>query len=169
MTKLILFEGPDCAGKTTLIESIVMPGDHYIHNGLYPSQQAAIDAYLHQFEETSKSYDTTFIDRAHWSEQAYGKVIRDTHMLQDDWEMLENKLLEINALTVLCLPSIFLAHERWSERNKKGEEFVTKRAQYTKIYIEYIHLLKKASSNIVLYDYTDPFKPLTEIARYLRS
>lgn len=171
MKKLILFEGPDCAGKTTLIESIKQEQDEYIHNGLYPSQQAAIDAYMIQFDNFEKRTTDyfTLMDRAHWSEEAYGRVIRDTHMLMGDWQMLEERLNEINALVVLCLPPMNHAVFRWSQRNGLGQEFVTKKDQYMDIYKKYMNLSTKALSNVIVYDYTDPFESLTKIIGYIRS
>lgn len=171
MKKLILFEGPDCAGKTTLIESIKQEQDTYIHNGLYPSQQAAIDAYMAQFDNFEKRDGDwlTLIDRAHWSEEAYGRIIRDTHMLMGDWNMLEERLNEINALVVLCMPPMNNAVHRWSQRNGLGQEFVTKRGQYADIYREYLQLRSRALSNVVVYDYTNPFESLTKIIGYIRS
>ena len=114
MKKLILFEGPDACGKTTLINSIKKEYDAYIHNGLYPSQQTAIDAYMDQFESFEKYNQSglTLIDRAHWSEQVYGKVIRDTNLLLSDWDMLENKLNDIGAIVILCLAPFTIAAKR---------------------------------------------------------
>lgn len=174
MGRLVLIEGPDCAGKTTLLETLIGENDERIHNGVYPSQAEALLAYKNQYYyyDLNLSDDekgNLFIDRAHWSEEVYGSVLRDKGVSDKDWKEQEDLVNKAHGFVILCLPPKDLATTRWAERNANNEEFVTKADQYDKIYDGYNEIIGRALTNVFVYDYSNPSSTISQIDKIRRE
>lgn len=107
----IIFEGPDCSGKTTavnLVKNILRWDSKSLHhkNG-------------DQFERYAKEYilnSELVIDRSHFSEAVYSQLWRGGNPFSNkEFEFL-NYLVQKNAIVVFVLPDFKLMKKRYLER-----------------------------------------------------
>lgn len=133
MHNLIIVEGPDGAGKSTLIAALhrSLPAAHLIHHGPMPEVFDLPAVYHRSMVEHP---GLTIIDRAWVSERIYGTVCRGVNRVSfGDRRMLEQKALSLGALEVLCLPSLKDCMKTWRQR----EEYIKDERQFMTIYGKY--------------------------------
>ena len=75
---IVVVEGPDCSGKTTLINKLMErhPNNCYIHNAVTDDIKSLHENTLQAAYIASKNH-WVFIDRLHLSEKIYGTVFRN--------------------------------------------------------------------------------------------
>ncbi len=158
---LFYLEGPDASGKTTLINELVTDNDFLFHNGVYPSTQDAIMEYgnqLYYYEQlmldTSGKFNF-FLDRGFMAENIYGPVMRNTKIEGPEYMHLLNKMIQLNVVLILCVPSLETCLDVWSER--KEIEYVEEKEDFTKIWKGYAELVRSPplSMRSYHYDYTE--------------
>lgn len=161
MTKLIYIEGPDGAGKTTLINELKKPEDMFYHNGVYNSTADAFDTYHEQINCYEQQKVTTFtnfncyLDRGPIAEVNYGLVMRGTIVPHGMYSNLLDRMKSMPDLEfILCLPPYEDAHANWA-RNIKNE-YIKRDKQYRQVYKMYADLLELSFFGIKInhYDYT---------------
>lgn len=151
--KVIYVEGPDCAGKSTLINALKREGDYIIHNGRFPSQEEAYVEYLRQLNEFSKSnYDRLILDRGVLSEVIYGMVMRQTTPDEHSFRLIIKQLDELDYDFVVCLPPFGRAVMHWAKR--QDDEYINQFEQYVLIYDLYSKIEKEFSDIVYIHDYT---------------
>lgn len=148
----ILIEGPDCSGKSTLIEEM-FPSFVKIHNGRYPSQLAAYSAYLEQCDKQRSSHirPNTVYDRMHISEIVYAHVMRGITDIPDYFKQVENRLLSMHCVLVVCLPHFSSVIKAW--RNRLAEEYVQDDSKIIEIYEYYSYIHNITGLPTLFYDY----------------
>lgn len=104
MGNLILVEGPDKAGKTTLAKRLsYLLGWHYLHTGPAPDLNKAFE---HNLNALNVYKDRVVIDRLHLSTRVYGPIFHNRNLLSTyDIDVLEGVLRSKGALIVYCRPS----------------------------------------------------------------
>ena len=163
---LIIVDGPDGSGKTTLIKGWDLPSQHYIHHGAYQGERAIAHHYMDSLMRAEKVLRTglkTFVmDRSWLAEPIYGAAYRngEDRIGPGRARMLERVALSLDALVVICLPPYEVCRDNWARRNALGQEYVTKESAFKAIYDGYVKLLqdlesKKKPLNVVSYDYTE--------------
>lgn len=105
MTKnpVIILEGPDCSGKTTLANKLMAKyRNHvYIHCAVADDIEELHVKAIVQAISLSEAF-TVIIDRLHLSEEIYGKIFRNK--VAYDTKKFDNKLKPMkNVYKVLCL------------------------------------------------------------------
>lgn len=119
---IILLEGPDCSGKTTLARHLVdHHGARYIHcrrdRNIWRLQTAALRLTI-EWAQTQ----LVVLDR-HWiSECIYGRVFRGGSAFPHSARSMHRMLERFGALTVLCLPPVEWVVEQHAERHARGGE-----------------------------------------------
>jgi len=100
----LILEGVDCSGKTTLAQEIQKRwGCKYIHVKQAPE---GTDTLTHFLKAIKNIGQTTVIDRLHWSEQVYAKILREDSLLSDrDFGVIDGYLLANRGIFILCKPS----------------------------------------------------------------
>jgi len=100
---LILVEGPDKAGKTTLAKRLsYLLGWHYLHTGPAPDLNKAFE---HNLNALLVYRDKVVIDRLHLSTRVYGPIFHNQNLLSTyDIEVLEGLLRSKKAMVVYCRP-----------------------------------------------------------------
>lgn len=119
---LVLLEGPDCAGKTTLARRFEEIGFDYLHLG--PPTR---DDYL---REVFTLYDglknNAVLDRSHLGEQVYGPVYRGEDTLGTvGRRMMDAYCATRRAVVVVCLPPVDTGERLWRARVEAGGEMFT--------------------------------------------
>ena len=149
---IIVIEGPDCSGKTTLAKHLINRYDaHYIHCTWSPEIDEELDTYFENVlsEARSISQDKlVIIDRMWLSELVYSKVFRDPNKWSDLCSIMRDSLSKLKAINVLCLPANKDKMVDAFENSDKEELYTT---HMTSIYEEYEKHMK-TNSRFFLYD-----------------
>jgi hypothetical protein len=150
--KVIILEGPDGSGKTTLAN--VLGKDHkykIIHNGP-PVDKNLTDIYIGQLRFVDGEGGNYVFDRLHLGERIYGNVMRNKSLINP----MEEKIIErhseaMDAQVVLCLPPWRTVLENWV-RNA-ANEYVDTVEKLKTIHEMYVKLLYSGRP-YVWFDYT---------------
>lgn len=100
---IIILEGPDCSGKTTLANEIMKKYKNcvYIHNATSPNITELHNNALVNAINLSDEF-TVIIDRLHLSEEIYGSIFRNK--VAYDTKSFDEKVSSIkNVYKILCL------------------------------------------------------------------
>lgn len=119
---VLILEGPDGSGKTTLAEKLKAAGWKYVHHGLYPddSPEKLFRRYASCIIAASRSKVPVVVDRCHWSEYAYGTVMRNGSRLTPMHLRLLHRLCRgLGVIQVVCLPGRKTVEQNW--RMKKND------------------------------------------------
>ena len=151
---LTIVEGPDGAGKTTLIETWQTKS---VHHGAYIGEKSVAHHYMTSLRWAHSGF-TKIFDRSWLAEPIYGNAFRDG---QDRLgigraRMLERCALSLNAIVIKCLPPFEVCRDNWAKR--KNIEYLTNEDALYKVWMSYKVLgtndAYKTSLPIIPYDYT---------------
>lgn len=162
MGKLLIFEGPDGSGKTTLTEKLMtMKKAKYgwQNHGAYKGEKRIMHHYLDSLRLARNTMDTAstlILDRAWPSEPIYGSVYR--HGLDRlgaiRMRMLDRVALSLQGVIVLALPKIDQCVRAFESRREI--EMLESVQQLKDVYKGYAQLLtpqKTTELPVIHYDY----------------
>ena len=141
---IIILEGPDGAGKTTLSDKLrqILQQDrmtHVIKHGPYKGLHAEdlCKIYFRSMSQALTYNDHVILDRAWLSEPVYGNVYRNGQCRVDmpRWRMLERVALSRGAIVIHCQPSFELCEQTFTSRAK--DEYLDTVKQLKAVYDEY--------------------------------
>lgn len=169
---ITIFEGIDCSGKTTLIESYrkSRPKDSCLttHNGVYPSDVMAYHAYVMQiFCCVAGGWDELILDRSFISEIAYAPHMRAHPATLSLYCLMEEILLEFKTVIVYCDPGKDRVIESWKKR--KNSEYIQDERTLMRVRDEYRTILKSSRLAITYYDYTTSGKLMNKMHKRINS
>lgn len=143
MAKVIILEGVDCSGKTTLAEQLTRPGSLdrcrscYQHHGLYPDDTPAqllrryAQSILLADRRASRGWFTQIIDRCFLSEQVYGTIVRQEDRLGELGVKLLTRLTRaLGVCEVFCTPPWKTVEAGWTEKKKDTWDPVKGKGDY---------------------------------------
>lgn len=108
---MIILEGPDCGGKSTLAvrlaERYNAPITHY---------SAHDDVVMRKHAEDGLYGDLEIVDRFHLSEPPYTMYFRHETPDYESVDAIDNILAAGNHLVILCIPSWASVKKLWEER-----------------------------------------------------
>jgi len=108
---MIILEGPDCAGKTTLAK-IAFNDWSYRHQGPYSR-----DPLVQTITALQRGVNETVWDRLHIGEQVYGPIYRDRDTLGDvGRRMVERYILGRQGVVIFALPDVEMVVQSFRER-----------------------------------------------------
>ena len=157
--RLIILEGPDCSGKSTLAKALAdrLLYHTLMHHGPYPrlTSQQLPRFYAEGMATSLQRWHGLVMDRSWLSEQVYGPIYRGADRLATfQRRHLERIALRLGAVVVLCLPPWADVRDQWARR--KGldpkAEMLDNEDQLRRIYDAY-HALE-TDLPVVHYDYT---------------
>lgn len=138
---LIVLEGPDCVGKTTLatqLRSAMRPEATILHAGP-PVHQHPLDEWLKPLEDYKPGDGNLILDRWHLGEPIYAEIKgRESILDQASWTYIDMFLESRGALKlILTLPSSLLreVHEREGETFVTADELVDIDTWYRKVLV----------------------------------
>lgn len=150
---LVILEGPDGAGKSTLAEELQrrLPGAEYVHHGPYlgasPRELSAV------FMASMKPAFTAdlIMDRCWLSEPIYASVFRksESRISSVHKRMLERTALALNAVVVLCRPPFSVCERAFLSGR---DEYMQTSEQLLGVHDQYVSL--KTDLPVIHYDYT---------------
>jgi hypothetical protein len=108
---MIILEGADCSGKTTLAK-VIFNDFNYKHHGLYDK-----DPLIQTILEVGVGITDTIWDRLHLGEQVYGPIYRGKDTLGwDGLRMVERYLLSKQGVAIVALPPWQVVRDVFEER-----------------------------------------------------
>jgi len=158
---ILILEGPDGAGKTTLAEtlrhrfqdkSMVHIVKHGPYTGVEPEHLCRI--YFRSMSPALTFDDVVIMDRSWLSEPIYGEVYRNgaNRIDVERKRMLERVALSRGAVVIHCQPDFETCVEAFEKRI--GEEYLDDISQLEAVYNEYESIGLTTSLPTIHYDYT---------------
>lgn len=158
---IVILEGPDGAGKTTLSETLrehlqKSKMTHVVKHGPYNniSPEELCRIYFRSMSHALTYNDHVILDRCWLSEPIYGNVYRDGKNRIDvpRRRMLERTALARGAVVVHCQPDFEVCLKAFSAR--LDDEYLDTVKQLKQVYEEYDSLGQGTSLPVVHYDFT---------------
>jgi len=112
---MIVIEGPDKVGKTTLADRFykLLPGWRRVHFGVPPDGVPVFDYHV---KGLAMAGPMAIVDRLHWSEYAYGLTYRGKVGYNDlQWVAMETYLASCKATMILLTDKVSSIKARWDD------------------------------------------------------
>jgi hypothetical protein len=157
MAHVIILEGPDGAGKTTLAQYLVKHANfQYVHSGPPKPGEDLLLTYASTLDSAIRINKDVVIDRLYAGESIYGPVIRKhDHLGEEGQKIMQRIVRGQGVLEVFCLPPYRTCYSNWFKRQQAKGELVTDSNTFHTIYHGYEMLAKKQTFAYSLtYDYS---------------
>lgn len=151
---IIILEGPDGSGKTTLANKIK---DQTGYTLLHRSHKTDTEAtcLFDEYAQVIKSGKNCIMDRGWYSEMVYGPVMRGNSIITyPQMYELERMLAKNGALIIHCTaPEMTL----WKRCLRRGEDYVTSRDKFHEICRGFYALMHDVPHHVpvLTYEYED--------------
>jgi len=137
---VIILEGPDGGGKTTLANKLSIMTGYKIAHFSYPRTQDDIDRMYTMYVDALKSAGNVIFDRCWYSDMVYGPVMRDgATITYPQMFELERLAARRGAIVVYCTDS---KTALWQRAMRRGEDYVTSKEKFDAICDGYDVLFK---------------------------
>lgn len=118
---IIILEGPDGAGKTTLAQQLATAFGLTVHHEGPPPQNVSMLQHYGRILDDARGKNVVF-DRLYVGERVYGPIVRGQDRLgEDGYKRMRQLSWAVGALEILCLPAFEVCLTNW--QNRKGELF----------------------------------------------
>jgi len=153
---MIIIEGPDRSGKTTLCQQFQKWGYAYAHEGVPADKQELLQHYALQVTRAQRK---TVFDRLNLGEHVYGPIMRGVDLLEgyQGLKLMNRLFTGQGCLVVICLPEYETCLKHW--RRNKEHEYVQSEEQFAQIYDRYQELAfeltetRATKFNYTIFDY----------------
>lgn len=145
--RLIILEGPDGGGKSTLAAALA---DEFkarvIHHGPYLGERRIAHHYLRSVYRALYGNQTIIMDRSWVSEPIYGAAMRGgaNRISVHERRILERLALRADAVVLNVRPTFATCEKVW--RSRRGEEYVNRAETLKAVYAGYFNLDKNESA-----------------------
>lgn len=161
--RLIILEGPDGGGKSTLGQELfkLTGAKSLFHHGPYLDQAKTAPIYLESLvpyltgEDPEYRDATLILDRSWLSEPIYASIYREAapRVKRVEQRTLERAAHALGGVVINCLPARATALANWQRRRNQGCEYVTRSDLMERIHHAYSSLECATSLPVVYYDY----------------
>lgn len=151
---IIILEGPDGSGKTTLAEQLHKQTGYMLLHRSHSTDTGATSLF-DEYAQVIRSGKNCIMDRSWYSEMVYGPIMRDKSIIcYPQMYELERLAAKNGAILIHCTaPENVL----WKRCLRRGEDYVTKRDTFHKICDGFDELMHRIPHVIpvVAYEYKD--------------
>lgn len=138
MSHVIILEGPDGSGKTTLAKELCRYGYEYAHEGPTPTGEEPLRYYVRRLAWALDRSHPVVFDRFHLGAFVYGPILRDMLELDIvDLDVLDRLILSQNVRIVMALPGHRHACQTW---RKRANELIRDEVKYNLTYKAFVNL-----------------------------
>lgn len=128
---IIIIEGPDGSGKTTLAELLSKQTGYPVVHRTQPKTEEEKAKMMDSYIELIKSGKNAILDRAWYSEMVYGPVMRDTSVIgYPAMYDLEKMLAKRGCIIIYCTDK---PETLWRRATRRGEDYITSYETFIKI------------------------------------
>lgn len=146
MGRVIILEGPDGGGKTTLAKKLVSEGFEYRHEGPPPVGTDLIAHYLRILNDSLESPNNVVHDRLWLGERIYGPVARGVDRIGPMGQVLFERLHRSKYIDqYICSPGYELAKVNYGEKIKEKDDYLKCFDNWTSVYSAYQHHVSTSS------------------------
>ena len=154
MSKVIILEGPDGGGKTTLARSLEKLGWIYKHEGPPPAGRDQVAHYLEILNDSIESPHNTVHDRLWLGERIYGRIARNNDTLGELGQKLFMRLHNSKQIhQFLCMPGITTAMANYEAKINDPHDYLKSVDKFEKVYNSYLMWFHVHGSSGDIYDY----------------
>lgn len=128
---IIIVEGPDGSGKTTLANKIAKQNGYIMLHRSQPKTEEEKQNMMAEYLQVIKAGKNVVMDRCWYSEMVYGPIMRDASVITyPEMYELEKLLCKKGALLIYCTdkPEVL-----WKRCQERGEDYITDILTHTKI------------------------------------
>lgn len=128
---VIIIEGPDGSGKTTLANKIAKQTGYILLHRTQPKSEEEKKNMMTEYLQVIKAGKNVVMDRCWYSEMVYGPVMRDNSVISyPEMYELEKLLCRKGGLIIYCTdkPDVL-----WRRCQERGEEYIKDISTHTKI------------------------------------
>lgn len=153
--QLIIFEGPDGAGKSVAAAAVASSLDVDVtHHGPYVGEDVIGQRYLDSMAPALSKRRHVVMDRSWLSEPIYGAVFRGgaNRITATHARMLQRCALARDAIIVLCLPPLETCLANY--RKRKEVEYLDNEDQLREVWHLYNKFAAPGGLDVLRYDYT---------------
>lgn len=128
---IIIIEGPDGAGKSTLASKIKEQTGYMLMHRSQPKTEEDKKRMMDEYVQVIKAGKNCIFDRCWYSEMVYGPVMRDVSIISyPQMYELERLLAKNGALIIHCTAP---EQTLWKRCLRRGEDYITERETFSKI------------------------------------
>lgn len=152
---IIIIEGPDGAGKTTLANKIQKQTGYMLLHRSQPKTEEEKAKMMDEYLSVLRSGKNCIMDRCWYSEMVYGPVMRDAaYISYPQMYELEKQLARVGGLIIHCTGPM---QTLWKRCLTRGEDYIVDKETFTKIYKGYDTLMNDVPHivPVVTYEYKD--------------
>lgn len=152
---IIILEGPDGAGKSTLAEKISKQTGYRLLHRSQPKTEDDKRLMMEEYMRVIESGENCVFDRAWYSEMVYGPIMRNESIISyPDMYRLERMLAHRGALIIYCTSTV---DKLWRRCTQRGEDYIMDNNTLENICSKYITLMYDIPHLIpvVSYEYED--------------
>lgn len=133
MSHVIILEGPDGGGKTTLANYLHDTYGYRIHKFNQPRPgEDLFTTYTQALLDAVQGWQPVVFDRHYLGESVYGPIMRGVDTLGEMGQTLIERLCAANGVPViLCLPTFNQLVKNWED--KKGNDYLKTQKQLTQV------------------------------------
>lgn len=154
MGKVIILEGPDGGGKTTLARELEKRGWVYKHEGPPPLGRDQIAYYLERLNESIESENNIVHDRLWLGERIYGRIARNNDTVGAEGQRLFLRLHTSKRIRqYICLPGMSIALKNYYRKLKDPNDYLKSTDKFIKIYKLYNDWWRMNGFSVDLFDY----------------
>lgn len=128
---IIIIEGPDGSGKTSLANRLSRQTGYKIIHRTQPKTEEDKAIMMDEYFRVIRSRENMIFDRCWYSEMVYGPVMRDASVISySQMYDLERRLMETGAMIIYCTDA---KQVLWARCQERGEDYIVDRTTFDSI------------------------------------